>query len=702
MRENPVEWAIMPITLDTEVKRIPGIGAKKASDLCRIGIVTLRDALFDFPFRYEDLSKTATMAAVQPGKKITVRGTIKTIQNRRSKKNPRMVITEAIIADDTGSIKAVWFHQGFLTKTLKTGKLVSLSGKVDTAYGLSLVNPVYEIIGSASVTKHTGRIVPIYRLAGAMTQKVRRHLAEVAVKTMNGGMDDWLPESIRKRENFIGLSDAICSMHFPNSKHEEERALARLKYDEFLLHQLLHGKARRELKKEIATQIPFNEEIVKEMVDSLPFELTGAQKKSIWAIIKDMKRDEPMNRLLEGDVGTGKTIVAAIVARNVAASGAQTAMLAPTEILAEQHANSLNETFGDSMTIAVFTRTKRRVGDKEVTRQQMLDALQNGKIDLVIGTHTLLSDKVLFNRLGFIIVDEQHRFGVKQRKALKDREGDADGIPHLLSMTATPIPRSLALVLYGDLDRSLLDEYPVGRKSITTSIVTKNREEQVYQGMRDEMDAGHQAFVVCPLIEESDALGVQSVNEVYEEFEKGPFMAYNIAMLHGKMKTKEKDEVMEKFSSGEIDMIISTTVVEVGVDIPNATIMFIEGAERFGLAQLHQLRGRVGRSDLQSFCYLHPSDELSSLAKERLQALVRSQNGFMLADKDLELRGPGNIFGTEQSGFEQFKLGSYADMDLISQARDDAKDFLDQDPDLNTWPLMKQRVEEYVAEVHFE
>ncbi len=692
----------MPVTLDTEVKLVPGIGAKKAADLARLGIVTLRDALFEFPFRYEDLSQTATMASIVPGKKITVRGTVTAIQNRRSKRNPRMVVTEAIISDDTGSIKAIWFHQGFLTKTLRTGRLVSLSGKVDSKYGLSLVNPVYEILGLSKVTKHTGRIVPMYRLTGALTQKVMRSLTEQAVKCMNGSLEDWVPESIVEREKFMHLRDAICSMHFPNSKVDEEKGLHRLKYNEFLLHQILHGKARRELKKEKATVIPFNESVVKEMVDSLPFSLTEAQKKAIWAIIKDMERDEPMNRLLEGDVGTGKTIVAAIVARNVAASGAQTAILAPTEILAEQHAQSLQECFGDSMSIAVFTRTKRRVGTKEVTKQQMLDALKNGKIDLVVGTHALLSDGVCFNRLGFIVVDEQHRFGVKQRKALKDREGDADGIPHLLSMTATPIPRSLALVLYGDLDRSLLDEYPAGRKPVTTSIVTPDREEQVYQRMRDEMDDGHQVFVVCPLIEESDALGVQSVSQVFSHFEQGPFRAYNIAMLHGKMKTQEKDEVMARFSAGEIDMVISTTVVEVGVDIPNATVMFIEGAERFGLAQLHQLRGRVGRSDMQSYCYLHPTDELGDLARQRLRALVMSQNGFELADKDLELRGPGNIFGTEQSGFESFKLGSYADMDLISMARQDAKDLLDEDPDLEKWPLLRDRVEKYVAEVHFE
>jgi ATP-dependent DNA helicase RecG len=309
---------------------------------------------------------------------------------------------------------------------------------------------------------------------------------------------------------------------------------------------------------------------------------------------------------------------------------------------------------------------------------------------------------VLFDRLGLIVVDEQHRFGVKQRQALKDREGDRDGIPHLLSMTATPIPRSLALVLYGDLDRSILDEYPAGRKPIETSIVEAGREDEWFDLMREQMDAGRQIFVVCPLIEESDALGVQSVSEVYNEFVQGAFAAYRLGMLHGKMKTEEKDEVMKRFVAGEIDMLISTTVVEVGVDVPNASVMYIEGAERFGLAQLHQLRGRVGRGEYQSYCFLHPTGELQGNARERLLAVCRTQNGFVLADKDLELRGPGNIFGTDQSGFESFKIGTFADVDLMSHAKDYAKDLFDEDPTLATWPGVQSRVVEYINETHFE
>lgn len=690
----------MKYSLDQEIRYIKGIGVQKAREFKRLSINTIKDALYDFPFRHDDLSQKLSIADIKNGQKVTIRGIISVITNRKAN-NRRMTVTEAIVEDETGSIKVVWFHQGFLTKTLKKGTIVSLSGKVDDKYGLSLVNPVHEVISKNITTKHTGRIVPIYRLIGALTQKVRRLVVEESISALPE-LEEWLPDEILGREKFTSLENAIQQMHFPESQNRLETAVIRLKFNEFFLHQILYSKARRELQKQKSSVIKFNKEVVKSAIDSLPFKLTNAQKKSLWAIIKDMEREIPMNRLLEGDVGTGKTVVAAVAALNATADSWQTAMLAPTEILADQHAKTIQAMFGDKMSVAVFTRTKRRVKGVEVTKKQMLEALRNGKIDFVVGTHALLSEGVLFNRLGFIIVDEQHRFGVKQRKALKDREGDSDGIPHLLSMTATPIPRSLALVLYGDLDRSLLDEYPEHRKTIDTYLVEQGREKGFFDRMKEQMNAGHQIFVVSPIIEESDALGVKSVHEVYERFSKKVFPEFRLAMLHGKMKTDEKDEVMRKMTEGEIDMVISTTVVEVGVDIPNATVMFIEGAERFGLAQLHQLRGRVGRAEHQSYCFLHPSGDLSNLAKERLSTVVNSQNGFVLAEKDLKLRGPGNIFGTDQSGFEEFKLGTYADIDLISLARDWAKDILDQDSDLDKWPPLKARLLEYVEEVHFE
>jgi ATP-dependent DNA helicase RecG len=612
-----------------------------------------------------------------------------------------MMVTEAVLEDGTGSMKAVWFHQGFLTKVLKPGQVVSLAGKVDDKYGLSLVNPVYEVVGNAKVTKDTGRIVPIYKLTGALTQKIRRKLAEASLSAIKE-VDDWMPGHIVREVDLISLPDAISSLHFPASEEAKDQALRRLKFDEFFLHQLLHAKSRRELKAQVAPKVPFHEDVVKQAVNELPFVLTGSQKKAIWAIIKDMNRPEPMNRLLEGDVGSGKTVVAALVGLNAAQSGWQTAMLAPTEILAEQHAQTLQRLFGHRLTIALYTRTKRRLGKEEVSKPKLLSALKNNQAQIVVGTHALLTQDVMFDRLGMIVVDEQHRFGVKQRQALKDKQGDMDGLPHLLSMTATPIPRSLALVLYGDLDRSILNEYPAGRKPILTQVVELGREQPIYEAMREQMDAGRQIFVVCPLIEESDALGVNSVQQVYKEFVLEPFKGYRVAMLHGRMKTKEKDEVMQAFASGEADMLISTTVVEVGVDVPNATIMYVEGAERFGLAQLHQLRGRVGRGEHQSYCYLHPSGVLGEVARERLKAIEDSQDGFDLAEKDLQLRGPGNIFGTEQSGFEQFKLGTMHDIDLMSAAKDFAKEVLDQTDDLSVYPKLRDRLLDYVQEVHFE
>ncbi len=691
----------MAFHLKDSVASISGIGAAKAKDCVRIGVVTLRDALFDFPFRYDDLSHVVPISDVKSGAKVTVQGTVTAIENRRSQKSVRMMVTEALVQDSTGTVKAIWFHQGFLTKVMKPGQLVSLAGKVDDRYGLAFVNPVYEVLGKMDVTKHTGRIVPIYRLTGALTQKLRRKIADVAVACV-GEVLDWMPGRIVREIDLMQLPEAITEMHVPRFEEQKNAALRRLKFDEFFLHQLLAAKSRREMKQRNAPKIPFFEDVVRDAVEKLPFDLTGAQKKAIWAIIKDMNRPEPMNRLLEGDVGSGKTVVAAIVALNAAKDGWQSAILAPTEILAEQHAQTLQKLFGDRLTIALYTRTKRRVGGKEVTKAQLLDALRNGAVQLAVGTHALLSDDVCFDRLGFIVVDEQHRFGVRQRQALKDRRGEQEGVPHLLSMTATPIPRSLALVLYGDLDRSVLDEYPAGRKPIATKVVDMGREEAVYDAMRKQMDAGRQVFVVCPLIEESDALGANSVNDVHKEFSAGPFKGYSVMMLHGRMKTKEKDDVMRAFAKGEAQMLISTTVVEVGVDVPNATVMYIEGAERFGLAQLHQLRGRVGRGEHASACYLHPSGTLGTVARMRLQAVVESQDGFDLAEKDLQLRGAGNIFGVEQSGFDQFKLGTMNDIDLMGSAKDFSKEILDESPDLGIYPQLRDRLQEYVDEVHFE
>lgn len=690
----------MAFRLTTLITGVLGVGGAKAKDFARLGLFSLRDALFDFPFRYDDLSHALAIADVQAGQKVTIQGTITAIENRKAKQG-RMMVTEALVDDGTGGIKAIWFHQGFITKVIKPGQIVSLAGKVDDRYGLSLVNPVYEIIGNGKVSKETGRIMPIYKLTGGLTQKMRRKVVESALSAVKE-VEEWLPSRVRDEATLLELQEAIPLLHFPPSPEAKDRALRRMKFDEFFLYQLLHAKSRRELRDHKAPRVPFAEDLIKKTVEKLPFQLTGAQKKAIWAIIQDMNRPEPMNRLLEGDVGSGKTIVAALVALNAAQSNWQTAMLAPTEILAEQHAQTLQKLFGKTLRLGLYTRTKRRIGEKEVTKAQLLSALKNGSIDVVIGTHALLTQEVLFDRLGLVVVDEQHRFGVRQRQALKDKQGDADGIPHLLSMTATPIPRSLALVLYGDLDRSILDEYPVGRKPILTRLTDLGREEEAYVQMRTEMDAGRQVFVVCPLIEESDALGANSVHEVLKEFSVGPFKGYRILMLHGRMKTKEKDDVMRVFAAGEADMLISTTVVEVGVDVPNATVMYVEGAERFGLAQLHQLRGRVGRGAHQSHCFLHPSGILGEVARERLLAIEDNQDGFDLAERDLQLRGSGNIFGTEQSGFQQFKMGTMEDIDLMSFAKDFAKQLLDASPDLSVFPTVRDRLKEYVDAVHLE
>ena len=410
----------MAFHLKDTISSVTGIGLSKAKDFGRLGILSLNDALFDFPFRYDDLSNAVTIAEVKHGAKVTIQGTIMSIDNRKSAKSIRMMVTEAIIEDGTGAIKAVWFHQGFLTKVIKPGQVVSLAGKVDDRYGLSLVNPAYEILASGKSTKETGRIVPIYKLTGALTQKIRRKVAEASLSAIKE-VEEWMPERIMEEVEIIELPKAVTEMHFPASNEAKDKALRRLKFDEFFLHQLLHAKSRRELQMRKAPKVPFDEALMKKLVKELPFDLTGAQKKAVWAIIKDMNRPEPMNRLLEGDVGSGKTVVAALVAINAAKDGWQTAMLAPTEILAEQHAQTLQKLFGDSITIALYTRTKRRVAGKEVTKAQLLASLKNGGSQIVVGTHALLTQEVLFDRLGLIVVDEQHRFGVRQRQALKDK-----------------------------------------------------------------------------------------------------------------------------------------------------------------------------------------------------------------------------------------------------------------------------------------
>ncbi|MEK7105326.1 MAG: ATP-dependent DNA helicase RecG [Patescibacteria group bacterium] len=666
---------------------LPGLGETSVRDLQRMGILLPEDLLEHYPMRYDDFSNRRLVSDVAPGETVTLSGVITSIASRPVP-GRRLTIINAIFSDTSGSIRVIWFNQRFLLKTLTPGTHVTLSGQVELQkQGLQLKNPSFEVQRGQETT-HTGRIVPIYPLEASLTQKRLRTAIAALLRTER--IVDWLPEEIRHREQLIDLPRALQQIHFPETFDAAEEARHRLQFDELFLYELAHLRSREELKKLSAPAIAEAIETIKLFVQSLPFTLTTAQRKAAWQIIEDMSRGEPMNRLLEGDVGSGKTVAAAIAALNAATAGYQTALLAPTEILAEQHATTLQRLLGEEAVILV-TRTHG---------QDRLPEIAKGEAKIIVGTHALLENKVMFHRLGLVIVDEQHRFGVKQRQALKEKQMDDGTVPHLLSMTATPIPRTLALTLYGDLDISVLDEMPKGRKPIKTEIVKKGDSD--FTRIKQELDAGRQAFFVCALIDPSEEVEAKSVTELHDELQKGPLKGYRAAVLHGRMKSEEKERIMAEFKQGNLHALISTTVIEVGVDVPNATVMFVEGAERFGLAQLHQLRGRVGRSDLPSLCFLRPSGFVPEQTYERLRALVECNNGFELAERDLALRGPGDIYGTVQSGFPGFKLADLFNAPMIAKARNAAQSLLKEEGGLSRYPAVRARLGEYVKKIHFE
>ena len=694
-------------TLFDKVSVLSGLGAIGSKALAKMDVRTVRDLLFHFPFRYEDYSKFKEIKDLQGGETVSLLAELVSIEARKSLKS-RIMVTEAIVKDDTGELTVKWFNQPFLTKTLKPGQKLSLSGHVDVRQDLVIVNPRYEKIRDEDdETVHTGRIIPIYSRSGAVGEKrLRNAMRESLPAALR--LVDRLPEHIRKAEQFLPLSDALQMIHFPETMEELDQAVARLKFDELFLHQLLFADVRKEQKTQVAHQIPVNEVLLKEFVAKLPFELTPAQKISAWDIVQDLAKEHPMNRMLEGDVGSGKTVVAAMAMYVVLEQGKQATYLAPTEILAKQQYVSLQNFLGVDK-VALLTRTDCSIGGESCSRADLEERLRDGDSIVVIATHAILQDNWVFKNLAFVVVDEQHRFGVRQRHSLLSRSEIA---PHLLSMSATPIPRSLSLTVYGDLDLSIINELPKGRKPIATQIVFDKSKAQMYDRVRTELDKGNRVYVVCPLIsgkagpgsagDPSDKLGVTSVSETATMLRKTHLKDYSIAELNGRMKSDEKAKIMSDFKEGKTPVLISTTVVEVGLDVPEATVMLIEGAERFGLAQLHQLRGRVGRSDRPSYCFLRPGGFIAGKTLERLQAMVKSQNGFDLAELDLEFRGPGNVFGDAQSGFPDFNLATLADVPLMKKARDWATKLLDTDPNLEKFPLVREFILEAADDLHLE
>jgi len=707
------------MNLSTPIEEIPRIGPAYQKKLKKLGIKTIQDFLFHFPHRYEDFSNLVKISEAKVGERVCAQGKILEIKNTRTWKK-RMILTQAILKDDSGSIKVVWFNQPYLINVLKEGNFVCLAGKViSDKYGLYLSSPAYEKINLEPKTYnltpdliHTGRLVPVYPETEGLSSRWLRFILRPILVQLKDKIEDPLPEMVRGKNNLLPLNKAIWQIHFPDSLKLAKKAKERFSFEELFLIELYVLKERLTLKRKRAIPIPLNLKVVQEFVKSLPFELTSAQKKSGWQILKDLEKPRPMNRLLQGDVGSGKTVVAMMAVLNVVKGGFQVALMAPTEILAKQHFKTFGQFFKKfNLKIGLLTSEDCKIEKQKVSKKEVLEEIKNSKIDILIGTHSLIQENVKFGNLALVILDEQHRFGIEQRaKLAAGKINTKRKIPHLLSMTATPIPRTLALTLYGDLDLSLLNELPKGRKKIITKIIQLQKRKEAYDFIRNEIKKGKQVFVICPRIEAQNSrlksqsltwAEVKAVKEEYEKLSKIIFPDLRVGMLHGRMKTEEKEKIMNNFKNGGIDILVSTSVVEVGIDIPNATLMMIEGAEKFGLAQLHQFRGRVGRGGDQSFCFLF-TDSPARKTSQRLKALLTSENGFELAEKDLKIRGPGEIFGKKQWGIPDLAMDSLKDVFLVEKTRNSAKEILEKNPELKDYPLLKEKIEKFRKTIHLE
>lgn len=694
------------MTFDTPLAAIPTIKPQALGKLEHLGILTVRDMLLHFPHRYEDYSEIHAIDTLVPDEKCTILGTVVSVETGRTWRK-KMSITEAIIDDGSDQLRLVWFNQRFVAQTLKEGALIRVSGKVtQDQKGLLMSNPAFE--RSSRDATHTGRLVPVYPETAGLTSKFFRwQLAGIFQKLT--AFPDPVPEEILERLHLPSLKQALAYIHFPRNEEFSLLARKRFAFDEMLFVQLkmLQVKALFETAK--GNPIPFNEIVLKNFLATLPFTLTDAQRKASFEILKDMEKTRPMNRLLNGDVGSGKTIVAGLAALVVAEQGLQTVILAPTEVLARQHFENLSAIFKPTHhQFALMTGSYRILDSKTVTRPTLIKAIGAGIPKIIVGTHALLQDDVSFDALALIVVDEQHRFGVAQRAKLQEagfgsHDGRPGAVPHFLTMTATPIPRTLTLAFFGNLDLSLLDELPKNRKPIITRIAsTLSDREKVYAFVRKEIATGRQAFVIFPLVEESLALkDVKAAIVEHQRLAETVFPHLSIGLLHGKMKAKEKEVIMREFKEKKYDILVATAVVEVGIDIPNASCIIIEEAERFGLSQLHQFRGRVGRAAHQSYCFLFPGKP-SGESNERLQVLTQTNSGFAIAEADLALRGPGAFFGTRQSGIPDIAMENLLNIRLIAIARQEAKLILSEDPKLTGHPLLKQALQKFEERIHFE
>lgn len=678
-----------PEGLQQSVTTLKGVGPRIAEKLERLGAETIWDLLYIFPHRYDDYSLMKPISRLQFGEQVTVIGTLWEARARRTRTNQVMV--QAMLSDGTGQIQATWFNQPWLVDKLKAGMQVVMRGKVEQYLGRPVFNsPEWEPIEMDSLKNN--RIVPIYPLTEGLKAHKMRQLMRKAVTDWAARLPDPLPEPIRRRQKLTTLPQAIYQTHLPDTQEALHTARQRLVFDELFLLQLGMQRQRRQWQAEPGISLKADPAHLIRFRNALPFDLTGAQERVINEIVTDMARTVPMNRLLQGDVGAGKTVVAAAAMLMAVKAGAQAALMAPTEILAEQHYQGLNQLLAP-MDVNVCLLTGSTT---ENERAQIYEGLASGNIQVAIGTHALIQENVQFRNLALAVIDEQHRFGVDQRAALRQKGAETEEghpNPHILVMSATPIPRTLALSLYGDLDLSILDEMPPGRQEIKTRWLRSSERERAYGFVRRQVQEGRQAYVIYPLVEESDKIDEKAAVEEHARLQKEVFPQLKVGLIHGRLKSAEKEAVMRSFYSGETNILVATSVIEVGVDVPNSTIMLIEGASRFGLAQLHQFRGRVGRGEHQSYCILI-ADSGSAIAEERLQALEQTNDGFELAEKDLEIRGPGQFFGRRQSGLPELRLASLLDMEMVTRARKEAEKLYGADPDLAApeHALLRQQV----------
>ncbi|HIQ04310.1 MAG TPA: ATP-dependent DNA helicase RecG [Anaerolineae bacterium] len=707
--------------LDAPVDRLPNVGPRYRALLAKLGVQTVRDLLWLFPRRYDDYTVMKTIDRLEHGEQVTIMGRVWDVRTRKVRGNRAVV--EAVIGDATGSIQVTWFSP-YMAQQIKPGRILVLSGKIDLYLGrLTMRHPSWEPFDKELI--HTGRLVPVYPLIEGLQARWLRKLMRQVVTAWAPRITDSLPPEVRERAGLLPLGEALEQIHFPSDQETLAAARRRLAFDEFFLIQLGLLRQRQNWRSQPGRVLRGPWESIKLFRSALPFQLTRAQNRALREIVRDMRREKPMARLLQGDVGSGKTVIAAAVMWLAVCSGVQAALMAPTEILAEQHYQSFRDLFSRldpalaESTAPSLARMRARIAPSDAPpekadvsaeprsvrlalligsmslaeKEKVKTAIATGDVDIVVGTHALIQEGVAFRNLGLVVVDEQHRFGVTQRARLKEKgivPASGNGMddqqkgrtPHTLVMTATPIPRTLALTLYGDMDLSVIDELPPGRRPIKTYVRPPTERERIYAFIRHQVEQGRQAFIIYPLVEESEHWEeTKAAIDDYERLSKEIFPDLRLGLLHGRMKGQEKDAVMMAFKRGELDILVATAVVEVGIDVPNATVMLIEGAEHFGLAQLHQFRGRVGRGVYESYCILLPSKS-ELVGSERLQAMRKTQDGFRLAEIDLRLRGPGEFLGTRQSGIPELKVAQLGDVRTLELARQEAQALFKADPEL--------------------